>query len=102
MAADLVRQARERSGLSQRALAERAGVPQSVVARAESASHNPSLRTVERLLAAAGARLTLEELPDAHDLSLLDATLALTVEQRIDRLLAVTAFAAELQAAARP
>lgn len=98
---DLLRTARRRRSLSQRELAERAGVPQSVVARAESEGHNPSLRTLERLLAAAEHRLAVEPVPDPHDLSLLSGTLPLSPEARIDRLLALACFADELRSAAR-
>lgn len=96
--ADLVRRARRRAGLSQRALAARAGVSQPAVARMESGRHNPSLATLTRLLTACGEQLVLDSVPvDDHDLSLLESTLPLSVEQRIDRLLAVQSFAAELR-----
>jgi|SRR5439155_22246896 len=44
--------ARRRAGLSQRALAERAGVPQSTVARIENSTIDPRVATLQRLLAA--------------------------------------------------
>jgi transcriptional regulator with XRE-family HTH domain len=99
-AAELVRSARTRAGLSQRQLALRAGVSQPAVARLESGRHTPSLTTLARLLAACGERLVLDSVPvDDHDLSLLESTLALSVEQRIDRLLALQGFADELRTA---
>lgn len=99
-AAELVRSARTRAGLSQRQLALRAGVSQPAVARLESGRHTPSLTTLARLLAACGQRLVLDSVPvDDHELSLLESTLALSVEQRIDRLLALQGFADELRAA---
>ena len=55
--AELVRSARERRGLSQRALAERAGVEQSTIARIELGEADPAYSTVVRLLDAAGFRL---------------------------------------------
>ena len=104
-AVELVRQARRRAGLSQAELASRAGVSQPAVARVESGRHRPSLATLERLLSACGERLVLDSAPvdvaDGHDLSLLDSTLGLSVEERIERLLAVNSFAGELRAAAK-
>jgi hypothetical protein len=56
-ASDLVRTARAKRRLSQRALADRAGVPQSTVSAVESGTRQPSVRMLERLLEAAGFRL---------------------------------------------
>lgn len=60
-AATLLRTARLRAGLTQRALARRAGTSQSVVARIESGHTDPGVETLRRLLEAAGfvARCTL-------------------------------------------
>lgn len=52
--AALVRMARERSGMSQRALAERAGTSQSVIARIELGQSNPTVGTLNRLIEATG------------------------------------------------
>lgn len=59
----LLRTARRRNGLSQRQLAERAGVSQSVVSAYEAGRRQPALPTLQRLIEATGARLqiTLEE-----------------------------------------
>jgi transcriptional regulator with XRE-family HTH domain len=46
----LLREARSAAGLTQRALAERAGVPQPTVARIESGAVVPRLDTLDRLL----------------------------------------------------
>lgn len=59
----LVRYARRRAGFTQRELASRAGVPQPSVARIESGHVSPRAETVDRLLAACGVRLALEERP---------------------------------------
>jgi transcriptional regulator with XRE-family HTH domain len=68
VAADLVRLARERAGLTQRQLAERAGVPQSVIARIESGTRQPSLPTLDHILAGAGVELRYRlEAIDDHD-----------------------------------
>lgn len=55
--AELLKEARRLSGLSQRALAERAGTVQSVVARIELGLASPSVETLVRLLGAAGFEL---------------------------------------------
>ena len=61
MAADeLLRDARRRSGLSQRQLAARSGVPQSSIARLESGRAEPRFGLLQRLLEACGARLSSE------------------------------------------
>jgi transcriptional regulator with XRE-family HTH domain len=57
-AATLLREARTRAGLSQRALARRAGTAQSVIARIERGQTSPTWETLERLLAAAGAEIS--------------------------------------------
>ena len=69
--ATLIVTARRSAGLTQTALAGRAGTSQSAVARYESGSASPSVRTLERLLHAAGYRLSIMAEPSgAHaDLS---------------------------------
>jgi transcriptional regulator with XRE-family HTH domain len=59
----LVADARTRAGLTQRALADRAGTSQSAVARIERGQVSPSVATVRRLLAAAGFDLRLALVP---------------------------------------
>lgn len=61
--ASLLRSARERSGLTQRALADRAGTSQSVVARIERGQSSPTASTLNRLLEAAGHRLETRLVP---------------------------------------
>ncbi|MGH2635914.1 MAG: helix-turn-helix domain-containing protein [Actinomycetota bacterium] len=56
-AAGVLRDARRTSGLSQRALAVRAGVPQPTVARIESGVVVPRVDTLDRLLAVCGLGL---------------------------------------------
>lgn len=60
-AAHAVRYARRRAGLSQRALAARAGVPQPTIARIERGAVSPRVDTLLPLLGAAG--FTLEVTP---------------------------------------
>lgn len=55
-AAELLRAARDRAGLSQRDLAHRAGTSQSVVARIELGDTSPTVSTLNRLIEAAGFR----------------------------------------------
>jgi len=93
--AQLVRRAREVAGLSQRALAERAGTSQPAVARVEAGRGTLTLETARRLLAAAGFELVTELRPlptpdpvtDAHlagvDRSLLRENLRRSVEERL-------------------
>jgi transcriptional regulator with XRE-family HTH domain len=59
-AAPALRAARQRSGLSQAALAARAGTSQATVSAYESGRKQPSVATLSRLLAAAGSRLAIE------------------------------------------
>jgi len=64
-AARLLRHARRRAGLTQRALAAKAGVAQSVVGRIESSRVDPTVTTLSKLLRA--CETTLEALPGAGD-----------------------------------
>ena len=63
MAADIVREARQRAGFTQTELAERAGVEQSVVSAYENDRRAPSLPMLRRLTSAAGFELSLELVP---------------------------------------
>lgn len=56
-AAELLRAARTRAGLSQRALAAAAATSQSAIAAIESGRKQPTVATLERLLRAAGTEL---------------------------------------------
>ena len=58
LGAHLVAIARQRAGLSQRALAERLSVPPSTVARWESGDHAPSMDTVQTVARVCGLELT--------------------------------------------
>ena len=93
---ELLREARQRAGLTQRTLAERAGTAQSVVARIENGQTSPSTNTLLRLLEAAGfelrAELVLSPCSDTHMLADIDRVLALTPEQRLIEVRNVNAF----------
>lgn len=83
----LLREARLKSGLSQRALAERAGTAQSVVARIELGRSSPSFTTIAALLRAMGFGLivSMQPIPVIGDHMLDDVArvLRLTPEQRL-------------------
>jgi len=80
----IVQEARRRAGLSQAALAARAGVPKSTVGRIESGARTPSADLVEHLVRAAGFELTpfLSE-PDPGTDSMFERTLRRTPAQRL-------------------
>ncbi|HEY3833634.1 MAG TPA: helix-turn-helix transcriptional regulator [Acidimicrobiia bacterium] len=61
----LIRRARARSGLSLRALAERAGTSHSTLAAYEAGRISPTLDTLERILGAAGFTATITLTPRA-------------------------------------
>jgi transcriptional regulator with XRE-family HTH domain len=69
--AKLLREARQLSGITQRALAIRAGTKQSTISRLESGVEEPTLERLERLLLVMGFRLELGlerlELPIPRD-----------------------------------
>lgn len=87
LAADLLRDARVRAGLSQRALADRAGTSQSVVARIERNQASPTWDTLTKLLASAGfalrSRLDLLPPESSHMLADVGRILALSPEARL-------------------
>lgn len=94
--ATLLRQARTRAGLSQRALARRAGTAQSVVARIEAGHTSPTWETLERLLAAAGVEMRAHTEPQvvvgSHMLDHVASILRMTPEQRLEEVKNLTQF----------
>ncbi|HUG98584.1 MAG TPA: helix-turn-helix domain-containing protein [Gammaproteobacteria bacterium] len=83
-AARFLRQARRKAGLSQRALAERTGVPQPQIARIESGAVSPRLHTLDRLLSATGSALELApRIGSGVDRSLIRAALRRSPEERV-------------------
>jgi transcriptional regulator with XRE-family HTH domain len=93
----LLREARAQAKLSQRALAERAGVAQSEIARIESGRQQPSLERLAHLLRSAGFDLRMELVPhDDHDEQLIRQMLALPVEERLNSLEEQSEFFAEI------
>lgn len=82
----LVRKTRAAAGLTQAQLAARAGMPQSSVARLEMPGSNPTVQTLERVLAAADARLeAMFGLSGGVDHTLIAENLRLTPEERLER-----------------
>lgn len=81
----IVRELRLTAGLSQRALAGRAGTSQPAIARYERGIAAPSWETLQRLAAACGHRLRLraEPVPDPHDVELAELLLGLTPIERL-------------------
>jgi transcriptional regulator with XRE-family HTH domain len=94
----LLREARAQANLSQRALAERAGVAQSEIARIENGRQEPSYARLAHLVRAAGFDLKIALVPhDDHDERLVDAMLARSVEERLDSLEEQSAFFADMR-----
>lgn len=84
-AADLIRAARVRAGLSLRGLARRSGTSHATLSRYEHGAVQPSLPTLQRIVRACGLelRLRLEE-PDTSDIDLAASFLELTPRQRLE------------------
>jgi transcriptional regulator with XRE-family HTH domain len=83
----LLRQARRRAKLSQRALAELSGVPQPAIARIESGRVSPRVRTLDGLLRLCGERLDAVPWMDSGvDRTQIRERLKWTVAQRLDEL----------------
>jgi len=99
---DLVRYTRQKAGLSQRALAERAGVTQATVARIEKGEIDPRSNTVARLLRACGYELEAVPLSGVGiDRSAIRELLKLSPAERV-RLAAQEARNLERATPARP
>jgi transcriptional regulator with XRE-family HTH domain len=84
----VVKEMRRIAGLSQRALAEKAGTSQPAIARYERGAATPSWETVERLAQACGRKLALETVPlvDPEHLALSRTLLDLDPVERLQAL----------------
>jgi transcriptional regulator with XRE-family HTH domain len=84
----LVRDLRHGAGLSQRALARRAGTSQPAIARYERGLSTPGWGTLQRLAAACGRHLTVsvETVPDPGDVELAELLLGLSPRERLSAL----------------
>ncbi|MPY89353.1 MAG: helix-turn-helix domain-containing protein [Luteitalea sp.] len=101
---DVIRKARRMAGLAQSDLAHDLGTTPSVLSRWENGQVEPSFAAVVRTVEACGLELAavLSE-PDAdpHDVSLLETTLAMTVDERLQRLIDYVRFVGAGRAAMR-
>lgn len=80
----LCREVRARTGLSQRALAERAGVTPATIARVEKGRMEPTLALLERIARAAGIDLTISLAPaDPDERKARAAIRDLSLEERL-------------------
>ncbi len=85
-AARALRWARRRAGLSQRALVEKSGMPQSTIGRIEAGTVDPRVATLTGLLRARGFDLEVEPLlGEGIDRSQIRELLALSPDQRLAR-----------------
>jgi transcriptional regulator with XRE-family HTH domain len=90
MAGRMVREARQRAGLTQRGLAAKAGIPQETIARIERGRTDPRVGTLDRLLEACGYGLeSMPRLGIGVDRTQIREMLDLTPSQRLRRALAV-------------
>ena len=97
-----MRRARRMAGLTQAELAQRLETTPPVLSRWENSQVEPGFAAVVRAVEA--CELTLidvlrEQEVDPHDASLLETTLALTVDQRLERLIDFVRFVRAGQAA---
>ena len=83
----LLREARQRHGLSQERLAIRAGTTQSAISRIEQERGSPTIRTLEELLHLVGEDLVLgaEKRDTGIDVTLNQKNLEFSPQQRIER-----------------
>lgn len=68
-AAEVIRNAREQAGLSKRELARRAGTSAAALVEYETGRRDPGLRSLQRILAAAGFEATLVAQPSVGPLA---------------------------------
>ena len=100
-AASFVQGLRARHGLSQYALAYRAGTTQQAVSRIEQRRVSPTVELLARLAAAVGEELVLQARPREvpFDRDQLAAAAAAPIAERLDRAMSWNLFAGEIAAA---
>lgn len=92
-ASTLIKDARNRAGISQSELATRSGTQQPAIARWESGRCDPSTRTTAKLLRACGYELNTELRPiDVQARQQIRTQLSLTAEQRVEQMLRAIEF----------
>jgi transcriptional regulator with XRE-family HTH domain len=92
---EVIHRARVRAGLTQVDLARRLGTTPSVLSRWEKGQVEPGFAAVDRAVEACDVPLAdaVRELDaDPHDISLLETTLALSVDARLQRLIDYVRF----------
>lgn len=84
---DLLKEARQRAGLSQAQLARRAGKPTSVIGRWERNEVKPSFETLLEMIRACGCdlRFVLDDLDESQDAAI-RSSLDLSPAQRLEQL----------------
>lgn len=102
-AGELLRTVRTQRGLSQAALARRAGTTQTAISRLESGGRSPTVETLRGLLLVMGEDLELDAKPlrAEFDPAHLRAERALTPAQRLERAFAWMRLNATIQGKAR-
>lgn len=101
--AALLRETREKHGLSQRRLAVRAGTSQDAISRIERGVESPSLKRLAQILLAMGERLVLnvEPLQSPVPLVELDAAATLSPSERLREAASWNRVASQLALAGR-
>ncbi|CAA9505315.1 MAG: hypothetical protein AVDCRST_MAG45-1564 [uncultured Solirubrobacterales bacterium] len=99
----IVREVRERRGLTQSSLAIRAGTRQATISRIERGEESPSYERFEQLLLVMGERpvLRTEPLEHACDPLHLEEERGLTMERRLERSFGWNNFAGKIAGTAR-
>lgn len=93
----LLREARLRAGMTQRAVAARAGVSQPTVARIEAGEVHPSLERLLELVRACGLDLDIRLVRlDEDAWSMVERGAGATPDERLDRMLAALALRGEV------
>ncbi len=102
-AAELVREARRRHGLTQAQLAARARTSQAAISRIERGLVSPTVETLATLLDLMGEELSLDAraIDYGHDRTLLQQNLAHPPQERIERQAAWSRGMRRMQRAAR-
>ena len=96
----IVREARQRVGLTQAELAQRARTTQSAIARLETGATEPSLWHVAELVSACGLHLGIRLIQaDPEEVDAARRNLQLTPDERVRKMLAAQRFVAAGRAA---